>query len=188
MEEEIDDKDMALYVSTAADSFLAPRALMLFSAAASLAWRIWAISWEYLAYPPFHANCFARLRLLGKATKPSRCFAIHHLFFLADFSTPRNDVPALEYQPPPPFAPLTATDIPHQIGLLRSFYLEKLGDAQELPEEDFDPNLPPMGAMGQIVIKTVSAATKRKAEAAAATFGTADANKKKSKFLPAAKT
>lgn len=84
--------------------------------------------------------------------------------------------------------PLTAADIPHQIGLLRSFYLDKLGDAAELPEEDFDPNLPSMGAMGQIVVKTVSAANKRKAEAAAATSGSTDANKKKSKFLPAAKT
>ncbi|GHJ87379.1 hypothetical protein NliqN6_3781 [Naganishia liquefaciens] len=99
----------------------------------------------------------------------------------------KNDAPVLEYQPPPPFVPLTATDIPHQIGLLRSFYFDKLGDAAAVPEEDFDPNLPPMGAMGQIVIKTVSAATKRKAEAAAATAGNADANKKKSKFLPAAK-
>jgi hypothetical protein len=105
----------------------------------------------------------------------------------ADPSMLRTESHVLEYQPPPPFVPLTAEDIPHQIGLLRSFYLDKLGDAQELPEEDFDPNLPPMGAMGQIVIKTVSAATKRKAEAAAATSGTAEANKKKSKFLPAAK-
>jgi hypothetical protein len=93
----------------------------------------------------------------------------------------------VEYPPPPPFVPLSKAEIPFQIGLLRSFYLEKLGDADELPEEDFDPNLPPMGAMGQIIVKTVSAATKRKAEAAAANAAGPDANKKKSKFLPSGK-
>ncbi|KAJ9122522.1 hypothetical protein QFC22_001951 [Naganishia vaughanmartiniae] len=96
----------------------------------------------------------------------------------------KPDTPVLEYQPPPPFIPLRSSDIPFQIGLLRSFYTERLGDAEEIPEDDFDPNLPPMGAMGQVNVKTVSAATKRKAEAAAATAGSTDANKKKSKFLP----
>lgn len=98
----------------------------------------------------------------------------------------RPDSPVLEYQPPPPFIPLRSSDIPLQIGLLRSFYMEKLGDAEELHDDDFDPSLPPMGAMGQVNVKTVSAATKRKAEAAAATAGN-EANKKKSKFLPPTK-
>jgi hypothetical protein len=98
----------------------------------------------------------------------------------------RPDTPVLEYQPPPPFIPLRSSDIPLQIGLLQSFYMNKLGDAEELPEDDFDPNLPAMGAMGQVNVKTVSAATKRKAEAAAATAGNNEASKKKSKFLPAA--
>lgn len=106
--------------------------------------------------------------------------------FKTDQSCCRIDTPVLEYPPPPPFVPLSKADIPFQIGLLRPFYLEKLGDADVLPEEDFDPNLPPMGAMGQIIVKTVSAATKRKAEAAANAAGP-DANKKKSKFLPSGK-
>ncbi|KAJ9098645.1 hypothetical protein QFC21_004293 [Naganishia friedmannii] len=102
---------------------------------------------------------------------------------IAEGDKAKPDTPVLEFQPPPPFIPLRSSDIPLQIGLLRSFYTEKMGDAEELPEDDFDPNLPPMGAMGQVNVKTVSAATKRKAEAAAATAGNTEANKKKSKFL-----
>ncbi|KAJ9106838.1 hypothetical protein QFC19_002966 [Naganishia cerealis] len=107
---------------------------------------------------------------------------------IAQVDKVKPDTPTLEYQPPPPFIPLRASDIPLQIGLLRSFYMDKLGDSDELPEEEFDSNLPPMGAMGQINVKTVSAATKRKAEAAAATASNTEANKKKSKFLPANKS
>lgn len=65
----------------------------------------------------------------------------------------RKGPPPLDYPPPPPLISLSASDIPLQIGLLQSFYRDKLGDSLSLEDDDFDPNLPPMGNFGQIIVK-----------------------------------
>lgn len=47
--------------------------------AGSLEWKTLEIFWEYLVYPPFRANCFVHLQLLGKATKSSRSLQLWSL-------------------------------------------------------------------------------------------------------------